>query len=178
MTTRACRNAFVMAALSTALLGCEAVPTGTAEGAQRNAPTPVFEVNGTPDDGNGNKFIFLLDRESSVDCGGQTLSFEQVGWFQGILVDHNPNDLRIEVFHSVLTYANPATGETLTVVDVGPNRYYTNQDGDLIVELSGRAPTFDIPFIGHLVWNLTDPDLELVGGNFYPLDAIACDQLT
>ncbi len=175
MTTRACRNVFVMAALSTALLGCETVPTSTAEGAQLNAPTPVFKVDGTPDDGNDNKRIVPLDRESTVDCGGQTLSFEQVGWFQVIPVN---NFLLIQLFHSVLTYTNPATGETLTVVDVGPNRYYTNQDGDQVLELSGRAPTFFIPFIGHVVWNLRDNEIELVGGNFYPLDDIACDQLT
>ena len=131
----------------------------------------------TPSDGNGNKVVIPIDETFPVDCGDEELLGSAVGWIQLRLFKGAGNrNLELDVFHTVLTYTNSA-GETFTFRDVGPDHYYLDDDGNLIVAISGRSTGSNV--IGHVVINLTTGEVTHVAGKeFGSAEALACEALT
>ncbi len=79
--------------------------------------------------------------------------------------DGNRN-LEITVVHIDVTYN--FEGDTFIYRDRGPDHLYFNQDGDLILTITGRpGGVFDgveaVALSGHAVVNLTTGDVELHG---------------
>lgn len=129
-----------------------------------------------PSDGNGNKLVFPVDETFPVDCGDEELVGNVVGWIQVRLFKEGNRNLELDVFHTVITYTNSA-GETFTFRDVGPDQYYLDDDGNLIIATTGRSTGSGV--IGHVVINLTTGEVTLVAGKeFGSADALACEALT
>jgi hypothetical protein len=109
--------------------------------------------------------------------------------FSGMPADGNGNKDVFDfsgglgVFHLVLTYTN-ASGDTWVWRDVGPDHWYVDDDGDLIVTITGRStasgtPARDEIVVGHVVLNVTDGVVVSVAGrSLGPVDDLACDALT
>ena len=131
----------------------------------------------TPASGNGNKEVFTISGNTVITCpNGETLHRNFDGWLQ-VRTFGGPGNRNVEldVFHLVRTYTN-SEGETYVFNDVGPDRYYLDEDGNLILEVSGRSGG---GFIGHLVLNLTTGEVELrVGREFGAPADLACEALT
>lgn len=138
---------------------------------------PEVRGGSTPADGNGNKFVFAIDENLPVDCGSDVLNLHAEGWAQFKLFTGAGNrNIELDVWHIVLTYSNSA-GETWVHRDVGPDHWYFDQDGNLIVSITGRSTWSGV--IGHVVFNFTTGEAELVAGNaFGNVDAVACAALT
>jgi hypothetical protein len=130
-----------------------------------------------PSDGNGNKLVFPVDETFPVDCGDEELVGNVVGWVQVRLFKGEGNrNLELDVFHTPITYTNSA-GETFTFRDVGPDHYYLDHEGNLIVAITGRSTGSGV--IGHVVLNITTGEVTLVAGKvFGSADALACEALT
>jgi hypothetical protein len=130
-----------------------------------------------PSDGNGNKLVFPIDETFPVDCGDEELVGSAVGWIQVKLFEGAGNrNLELDVFHTVLTYTNSA-GETFTFRDVGPDHYYVDDDGNLVIAITGRSTGSGV--IGHVVINLTTGEVTHVAGKeFGTAEALACEALT
>lgn len=148
-----------------------------------NSQAPVSPSNETPAfapaDGNGNKSVFTVDFTTNVTCPGSgvVLSRHNEGWFQVRTFSGTGNrNVELDVFHIVLTFTN-AAGETYVFRDVGPDHYYLNKDGDLIIAITGRSTGSGV--IGHVVINLDTGETLLVAGNeFGSARALACEALT
>lgn len=134
-------------------------------------------VANIPASGNGNKEVFTISNNTVISCpNGETLHRNFDGWVQvrTFTGSGNPN-VELDVWHLIRTYTN-SEGETYVFNDVGPDRYYLDEDGNLILEVSGRSGG---GFIGHLVLNLTTGEVELrVGREFGSPGDLACDALT
>ena len=130
-----------------------------------------------PSDGNGNKLVFTVDDTFPVDCGDEELVATAVGWFQIRLFRGAGNrNIELDVFHLVETFTNSA-GETFTFRDVGPDHYYLDDDGNLVVAISGRSTGSNV--IGHVVINITTGEVTHVAGKeFGSAEALACEALT
>jgi hypothetical protein len=130
-----------------------------------------------PADGNGNKLVFSIDETFPVNCGGEELVGHAVGWFQVKLFKGAGNrNVELDVFHLVQTFTNPA-GETFVFRDVGPDHYYFDDEGNLIVAVTGRSTGSGV--IGHVVINTTTGEVTLVAGKeFGSAEALACEALT
>ena len=115
---------------------------------------------GTPADGNGNKAVdeWAYD-DVPVYCDGDVtpdLWLDAVGWIQSKEYKGNGNKhLSLDVYHLDIAYTN-SDGDSWVFNNVGPDQYYINEDGDLILTITGRA---EINNIGHLVINLTTGEL-------------------
>jgi hypothetical protein len=159
---------------ATALAGC-----GNEDGSGPAGPSPAPAAFAqAPATGNGHKLVIPIDEDlPSVDCGGgQVLQGHIRGWIQ-VRVFDRPGSRKVEldVFHNAVTFTNSA-GETYTFHDVGPDRYYLDRDGNLIVASSGRLGG---GIIGHIVVNLTTGEVEFVAGKEFPgVEALACEALT
>ena len=138
----------------------------------------------TPADGNGNKLVIPIDVSAPVSCGTQTINFNLNGWVQLRTFDQpNNRNLELDVFHGVITYTNTA-GQTFVWHDVGPDHYYLDRNGDLILTVTGRATASgnlerNQIVVGHVRMNLTTQQVEFVAGRqLGNVDELACDALT
>jgi hypothetical protein len=146
-------------------------------------PGPVSPVTDepalarAPADGNGNKLVFSIDETFPVDCGDEELAAHAVGWFQVKLFPGAGNrNVELDVFHLVQTFTNTA-GETFAFRDVGPDHFYFDDEGNLIVTVTGRSTGSGV--IGHVVINLTTGEVTLVAGKeFGTAEALACEALS
>jgi hypothetical protein len=136
--------------------------------------TPLFSQ--APVDGNGNKAVFRFDVTFPVDCSTQTLTLNIHGWVQ-IRVFGQPNNRNVEldVFHGLWTFTNSA-GKSFVWHDVGPDHYYIDTNGDLIVAITGRATESGV--IGTVRVNLTTGEVKFVAGNQFEITDLACAALT
>ena len=130
-----------------------------------------------PADGNGNKLVFSIDDTFPVSCGDEDLVVHAVGWFQVRLFKGVGNrNVELDVFHLVQTFTNQA-GETFAFRDVGPDHYYIDDEGNLIVAISGRSTGSGV--IGHVVINIITGEVTHVAGKeFGTAEALACEALT
>jgi hypothetical protein len=168
MVSRTLATAFV--ATLFLVTGCE-----NSDPAAPSADTPAFAQD--PAAGNGNKLVFSLDEDFTVECGGgEILDVHAEGWLQIRVFPQpsNPN-VQLNVFHSVLTFTNSA-GETFTFNDLGPDRYFLD-DGIFSVAVVGRIGGAGL--IGRFVINLETGEVEFVAGKeFGGVIALACEALT
>ena len=130
-----------------------------------------------PADGNGNKLVFSIDETFPVNCGDEELVAHAVGWFQVRLFKGAGNrNVELDVFHLVQTFTNLA-GESFAFRDVGPDHYYFDDEGNLIVTVTGRSTGSGV--IGHVVIDLTTGEVKFVAGkDFGSAEALACEALT
>jgi len=145
---------------------------------------PIAVQAQSPAGGNGNKLVIPLDFGFPVSCGSETIAFHLVGWVQIRTFDQpNNRNVELDVFHGVLTYTNSA-GQTFVWHDVGPDHYYLDKNGDLIVTVTGTSTASgnlerNQIVIGHVRINLTTQQVEFVAGNQRgTIDALACAALT
>jgi hypothetical protein len=139
---------------------------------------------GVPADGNGNKFVGYWEATWPVSCSGATITGSYAGWGQ-FRAFGPPNNRNVElaIFHFVFTYMN-SNGETWVWRDVGPDRSYVDDNGDLIFAVSGRStasgtPDRDEIVVGHMVLNATTGVVEFIAGRqLGGVDDLACSELT
>jgi hypothetical protein len=143
-----------------------------------NAPASTPNDPSLAPASNPNKLVFAFDETTTITCsGGAVLTRNQKGWvqirgFRGA----GTRNLELDVFHQVLTYTNTA-GQTFAFRDVGPDRYYLNQAGELVIAITGRSTGSGV--IGHVVINLDTGEVLLVAGKEFGLvDDLACATLT
>jgi hypothetical protein len=143
-----------------------------------SSPNDTPEFARVPADGHGHKLVFPIDQDlAPVDCGGGVVLDAHVkGWIQVRVFDQTGSrNVELDVFHNVITFTNPA-GETYAWHDVGPDHYYLDRDGNLIVESSGRLGG---GLIGRVVTNLTTGEVLFVAGKeFAGVESLACAALT
>jgi hypothetical protein len=137
-------------------------------------------VGAEPSDGNGNQTVIAFDEAFEIPCDGGLLDVHVGGWVSGRSFQGAGNrNLELAVYHAVITYTNP-DGETWTYRDVGPDHFYLDANGDLILTINGRPgnPLGEGSLNGHAVVNLTTGDIVAVRGNQGPLpDDAACEAL-
>jgi hypothetical protein len=134
-------------------------------------------LSNTPASGSGNKQVFTVNENSVITCpNGQTLNRQIEGWFQVQILEGSGNrNVELYVHHLVRTYSN-SQGDTYVFREVGPHRYYLDEEGNLIIALSGRSAA---GVIGHLLVNLTTGEVELIAGQEFGAPGfVACDALT
>jgi hypothetical protein len=174
--------------LTTVVVGALFAVTGCA-GPEPGSPTePSFAQ--MPADGNGNKLIIPRVFEGEVDCGaGATIHVQESGWIQVVLLGQaNNRNVEVSTANFVVTFTN-ATGETLAWRDVGGGLLYVDDDGSLILVLTGRVGGIGV--IGRAVLKIIDtaPGFEVLvvtgkefgsvsDHEFGAIFAIACDALT
>lgn len=135
---------------------------------------PVFQQ--APDDGNGNKDVFTIDEQlpNFTTCAsGATLDLHIVGWIQIRFVSQVPQAIQPANFEFI--YSN-AAGETYVWHQVATQRFYFDENGNLIIEVAGRLG-YD-GNIGRLVVNLTTGEVESVTGKEVFAEDLACAALT
>jgi hypothetical protein len=165
----------------TAALLCSAVALagcGADGGSAEPSPPPAAFAE-APATGNGHKLVIPIDEdEPNIDCGGgEILELHIEGWIQVRTFPEGTNrNVELDMFHLVLKYTNTA-GKTFTFQDAGPDHYYIDKNGNLIVASSGRL---NGGLIGHIVTNLTTGEVPLVAGKEFAggSDALACEALT
>lgn len=148
------------------------------------SPSTAQTVAGVPADGNGNKFVGYWEATWPVSCGGATITGSYEGWgqFRSFGPPKNRN-VELGVFHLVFTYMN-SDGERWVWRDVGPDRSYVDDNGDLIVTVTGRStasgtPDRDEIVVGHVVLNATTGVVEFIAGRpLGAVDDLACSELT
>jgi len=138
-------------------------------------------VSAAPADGNTNKFVVTLDFVDPIDCDGTTIWVEISGWAQFREFQGKGNrNVDMGVFHINLTYFNVA-GDTLSYLDVGPDRAYVDGDGNFIVTITGRpsnAGDQGFALSGHMVLNVTTGEVTWHGRTMPDADTAACLALT
>ena len=139
-----------------------------------------------PSDGSGRKEIVELDEVGiPIFCDEDEvpdLWLDLEGWFQIRFFDGRSRSVELDVFHINGTYSN-AAGDTWVWRDRGPDHYYLDGDGNLIVAITGRT---GLNNIGHVVFNLDSEEVLLqagrtpFGGELFEVDtdAYACETLT
>lgn len=132
-----------------------------------------------PADGNGNKFVEFGEGDAgSFTCpNGAQLSLHYKYWAQHkTFSDAQSRQLELVVYHTTHTWSNSA-GETFVDRESGPDHYYFDQNGDLIIESTGTLRYAGV--IGRLVINLTTGEVLFVTGPGFPNHlALACAALT
>lgn len=126
-----------------------------------------------------NKSVFAFDQTDNVTCPGSgvVLSSNAKGWVQTMTFEQERNkNVVLQVFHQVLTFTNTTTGETFVFRDVGPDHYYLDDEGNLIITITGRSTGSGV--IGHVVINLATEEVLLVAGKeFGTATALACEAI-
>jgi hypothetical protein len=157
--------------LALAIGGCGNAPTSD------SSAEPAFL--GVPADGNGNKQVITFDREFpdfGTCSNGETLDLRAGGWMQLHLFNEVSPRVELDVFHTIHTWTNDA-GETFVDREIGPDRYYLDHDGNLILAITGRVASEGV--MGQLVIYLTKNEVIFVSGPGFPDHlALACAALT
>lgn len=141
------------------------------------AATPLFAPKS-----NANKEVWAFQFYWTVDCGGgQILDVDFSGTGQFMLKNGKKN-IELNVWHNTWLYTN-AAGDTFRWIDTGPDRFYYNDDGDLIITVTGTStasgPGRDEVNVGHMVYNMDTEQVEFIAGrDLGLLDDMACEALT
>ncbi|MBW3553145.1 MAG: hypothetical protein KY466_06535 [Gemmatimonadetes bacterium] len=166
--------------LTTVLVGTIFIASGCADRdplSPVSSDEPLFAQ--TPADGNGNKEVIPIDffiPDWTICESGEPLDLKVNGWVQVRFFDQPDNrNIQLTAVQLVVTYSNSA-GETFVWHEVGVDRVYFDQNGDLIVSSTGRIGPAGL--IGHLILNLTTGAVERAGKEFGSNNALACDALT
>jgi hypothetical protein len=118
-----------------------------------------------PADGNGNKEIdeidiadipIFCDEDEIADLSLDVTGFIQFKQFNG----QNNRNVELAVFHIDQEFSNDG-GETWVWRDRGPDRPYIDDDGNVILTITGRS---GLNNIGHVVYNTATDEIELVAG--------------
>ncbi len=163
--------------LTTLLVGalCVSVGCTTPEPlSPRTSGSPLFQQ--APADGNGNKDVLVIDDELAdfTTCAsGATLDLRIVGWIQTRFVSQVPQAIQPANFEFI--YSN-AAGETYVWHQVATQRFYLDDDGNLVMQVAGRLG-YD-GNIGRLVINLTTGEVQSVTGRQVFAEDLACAALT
>jgi len=116
---------------------------------------------------NDHKEVFTTSSEEIEgileEACGVDLTVTGAGWVQVRFFGGNSNQVELDVFHSDFRVTN-GEGDSIRILDVGPDHYYLDGDGNLIVTITGRSITGS-GWIGHVVINLDTGELELAAGN-------------
>ena len=126
---------------------------------------------------NENKSVFVIDETSTVTCPGSglVLTRHDEGWVQARTFGEGNKNVALDVFHNSITFTDPEGG-TFVFRDVGPDHYYMDEQGNLIIAITGRSTGSGV--IGHVVINLTTAETLLVAGNEFGLvNDLACEAL-
>jgi hypothetical protein len=146
---------------------------------ERGLPVSPAETPAFAPAANGNKLVFTLNAPPApVTCpNGEVLTRTAEGWVQVRLFERGKSrNVELDVFHSVIRFES-TSGETYLFRDVGPDHYYIDRNGDLIVAITGRSTGSGV--IGHVVINLETGETLLVAGQaFGTAAALACEALT
>ena len=131
-----------------------------------------------PADGNGNKQVITFNEDvpDPFTCpNGAQLRLNFRGWVQVKLFE-NSRRVELDVWHTTHTWTN-AAGETFVDREIGPDRYYLDRDGNLILSITGHGPAFGV--MGQIVINLTTGEVIKVTGPAHPDHlTLACNALT
>jgi hypothetical protein len=164
------KRSLLVLSIAFGLLSCDPSAPGS-------PASPSNDPSFAPAD-NPNKLVFTFDETTNVTCsGGEVLSRNQKGWVQVLLfTGAGTKNVELDVFHQEITFTNTA-GETFAFLDVGPDRYYLNKQGELVIAITGRSTGSGV--IGHVVINLDTGEVELVAGKeFGTALRLACEALT
>ena len=116
---------------------------------------------------NSQKEVFTIPPEliESIleDACGVDLTVTGSGWVQVKLFRGNNNQVELDVFHLDVTVTN-SEGDRIRILDVGPDHYYFDRDGNLVLTITGRSITGS-GWIGHVVINLDTGEIEMTAGN-------------
>ncbi len=157
-----------------AVIGCDQQPVEPSS--DQVAETPLFAPHG-----NDNKFVWPFQFNWQVECGGgQILDVDFSGTGQFMLKSGKKN-IELDIWHNTWLYTN-AAGDTFRWIDTGPDRFYYDENGDLIITVTGRAtasgPNRDEVNIGHMVFNTQTGEVEFIAGQYLgALDDMACEAL-
>ena len=152
--------------------GCKDSPT--------SPPTDKPVLAAVPADGNGTRQVIAIHQDfpGFGTCpNGATLDIRADGWVQirSFPESHNPQ-VELDVYHVVHTWTNSA-GETFVDSEIGPDHYYLDKDGNLIIASIGHNSYSGI--FGRLVINLTTGEVLFATGPGFPDHlALACAALT
>jgi hypothetical protein len=120
---------------------------------------------------NKNKDVFpiVFDGPGAIDCGGGSfLDISVDGWVQVMTFNETNNHIERAIFHIEVVFTN-ADGDTFRWMDVGPDMFYTDKDGNLVHTITGRpADLGGVSLNGHLV--LVNDELVSISGNIGPTD--------
>ena len=128
---------------------------------------------------NQNKDVFpiVFDAPDAVDCGdGSFLDVSVDGWVQVMVYNDTNKHIDRAIFHVEAVFTNSA-GDTFRYIDVGPDKFYMDKDGNLVHTVTGRpADVGGFALSGHMV--LVNDEVVSVSGNVSPTDADqACDAI-
>ena len=128
---------------------------------------------------NQNKDVFpiIFDAPGAVDCGeGSFLDVSVDGWVQVMVYNDTNKHIDRAIFHVEAVFTNSA-GDTFRYIDVGPDKFYMDKDGNLVHTVTGRpADGGGFALSGHMVF--VNDELVSVSGNVSPTDADqACDAI-
>jgi len=115
-----------------------------------------------------------------IDLNDPQIDIDESAWASGwcgfdvaaevsghVIVTEFPDDARspleIDVYGTRATYTNVATGATIRLRDVGPDRFY-ERDGSVYVAITGRSVTGS-GVIGVVIVNLDTDEVVLIAGN-------------
>jgi hypothetical protein len=158
-----------------AVIGCDQQPV--APDTDWVAEAPLYAPHG-----NANKFVWAFQFNWTTTCsGGQELDVDFSGTGQFTLHKGKRN-VELNVWHNTWLYTNTA-GDTVRWIDTGPDRFYYNDDGDLIITVTGTStasgPGRDQVNVGTMVFNIDTDEVEFTAGQGLGyLDDMACEELT
>jgi hypothetical protein len=159
------------------LAGLIAVSACENEPLSNSAEESVVQAQ-APADGNGNKQVITFNEDvpDPLTCpNGAELRLNFRGWVQVKLFE-NSRRVELDVWHTTHTWTN-AAGETFVDREIGPDRYYLDRDGNLILSITGHSPAFGV--MGQIVINLTTGEVVKVTGPSHPDHlTLACEALT
>ena len=132
--------------------------------------------------GNAHKYVWEFQFYWTTTCsGGEELDVDFSGWGQFTLHNGKKNT-ELNVWHNTWLYAT-SVGDTFRWIDTGPDRYYYNESGELIVSVTGTStasgPGRDEVNVGTMVFNVDTGEVEFTAGRGLGyLDDMACEELT
>ncbi len=156
-------------------VGCDRQPV--APGSDTIEASPLFAAHG-----NANKDVWEFQFSWTTTCsGGEELVVDLSG--TGQFTFHNgKRNVELDVWHNTWLYTN-SVGETFRWIDTGPDRYYYNESGELVVSVTGTStasgPGRNEVNVGTMVFNVDTGEVEFTAGlGLGYLDDMACAELT
>jgi len=155
-------------------VGCDQQPAAPAT--DQVAQTPLFAPHA-----NQNKDVWAFQFYWDVDCGGgQILNVDFSGTGQ-FMLKNGKHNIELNIWHNKWLYTN-SSGDTFLWIDTGPDRFYYNDSGELIITVTGTStasgPNRDAINVGHMVFNIDTGQVEFIAGrDLGLLDDMACGDL-